>query len=196
MRRARTGPRAPGRLRKSLTPLNALSLEGSVGCGARKGPRARGRLRKSLTPLNALSLEGSVGCGACEKVPELRRRLRKSLTVCWMRRAWRARKGPRAPGRIRKSLMPLNALSLEGSVGCGAREKVPELRGRLRKSLTPLNVLSLEGSVGCGACEKVPELGGGSGRVATKRVLSGRFWKALLDAAREKVPELRGRLRI
>ena len=41
----------------------------------------------------------------------------------------RAPKGPRAPGRLRKSLTPLNALFLEGSVGCGAREQVSELRG-------------------------------------------------------------------
>ena len=31
--------------------------------------------------------------------------------------------------RLRKRLTRLNALSLEGSVGCGAREKVPELWG-------------------------------------------------------------------
>ena len=41
---------------------------------ARKGPKALGRLRKSLKATKRslwISLEGSVGCGACEKVPEL-----------------------------------------------------------------------------------------------------------------------------
>ena len=62
--------------------------------------------------------EGSAGSAATKRS--------LSTELC---RKGRARKGPRAPRRLRKSLTRLNALSPEGSVGRGAREKVPELWG-------------------------------------------------------------------
>ena len=76
--------------------------------------------------LDAARAKRSQSSGAA---PEESNTTKRALSgrLCWMRRA---RKGLRALGRLRKqSLTTLNALSLEGSVGCGAREKVPELRG-------------------------------------------------------------------
>ena len=122
MRRARKGPRALGRLRKSLTRLNALSLEGSVGCGAREESNGTKRALSGRLCWMRRARKGPRAHGAAPE--ECKRAL--SGRLCWMRRA---RKGPRALGRLRKSLTRLNALSPEGSVGCGAREKVPELWG-------------------------------------------------------------------
>ena len=92
------------------------------------------RLRKSRTPLNCSLWKALLDAARAKRsqsygaAPEESNATKRAVSgrVCWMRRA---RKGPRALGRLRKSLTPLNALSLEGSVGCGAREKVPELCG-------------------------------------------------------------------
>ena len=105
MRRARKGPRALGRLRKSLNATKRSLWKALLDAARAK----RGRLRKSLNGtkrclwkplLDAARARRSQSSGAAPEEP-ITPLNTVSGRLCWMRCA---RKGPRALGRLRNSL--------------------------------------------------------------------------------------------